>query len=96
MVLNLYLHSNNCIFIYPSQRQDLNDIFGHNEKKVIKRFISLSDGFSVFFGGWGEKNHQKVVTKISMFKSKHVCSRFFFNFEKLSDCDKDPHIFRAL
>lgn len=33
MVLNLYLHSNNCIFIYPSQRQDLNDIFGHNEKK---------------------------------------------------------------
>lgn len=27
MVLNLYLHSNNCIFIYPSQRQELNDIF---------------------------------------------------------------------
>lgn len=44
----------------------------------------------------GGKKPLKSCYKISMFKSKHVCSRFFFNFEKSLDCDKDPHIFRAL
>lgn len=52
-VLNVYLYINKCIFIYSFKDTIFNDIFGPNENKNSnKTFLSVSGGFSLFFGGW--------------------------------------------